>query len=241
MAQLKSTVADPQAHIQAHKARLRTYFDGAGFDRWAAIYGQDNLSSVRRSIRAGHTTMMTQAEAWLQERSLPPNARALDAGCGTGLFSVVLAKRGFAVTAVDIAPQMVHAAIEQARQAGVDERINFVAGDLESVNGRYEVVTCFDVLIHYSRPGFAQMCTRLAQLCQDTLLFTYAPYNSLLAAMHWVGGHFPKSERRTDIQMIPDSFVQQTLESAGMAVQRSIRVSNGFYHVTLLEAHPVGR
>ncbi len=180
--------------------------------------------------------MLDQAGIWLDAQSFPANACALDAGCGTGLFSVELARRGFRVTAVDISTQMTKAAQTQARQAGVAERIHFITGDLEAVNGAYDVVACFDVLIHYAQPDFTQICTRLAHLCRGTLLLTYAPYNRLLATMHWIGGHFPRSQRRTEIQMIRGTTVQQILESAGMHIRHSVRVSKGFYHVTLVEA-----
>ncbi len=236
MTQQKASLTPPDHRVQEHKQQLRRYFDGIGFERWAAIYGQGHLSSVRRSIREGHTNMLVQAEAWLDEQTFAADARALDAGCGTGLFSTALARRGFAVTAIDIAPQMVNAAVTQAEQADVREHINFVTGDLETIRGEYDVVACFDVLIHYPQSGFAPMCRRLAQCCQGTLLLTYAPYNQLLAIMHWLGGYFPKSQRRTEIQMMPDSFVAQTLADSGMHVCRSVRVSKGFYHVTLLEA-----
>lgn len=232
-------MAGSQAHLHDHKARLRTYFDGTGFERWSAIYGQARLSSVRHSIREGHAAMLAQAGAWLDDYALPANAQALDAGCGTGLFTVAMAKRGLTVTSVDIAPQMVRAATAQAEQAGVRDRIRFLSGDLESVGGSFDVVACFDVLIHYPQAGFVQLCTRLASLSRGVLFLTYAPYNRVLATMHWIGGHFPKSERRTDIQMIPDSVVHQTLASAGMSVRRSVRVGKGFYHVMLLEARPI--
>ena len=64
----------------------------------------------------------------------------------------------------------------------------------------------------------------------------YAPREPVLAALHWLGGRFPRGERRTDIQMIPEPFVRATLAAAGMQVVRQARVSRGFYHVTLLEA-----
>ncbi len=228
----------PSFDATQHKQQLRAYFNGIGFERWSAIYGSARLSGGRRSIRDGHAIMLSQAEMWLAERGLPRGSTAYDAGCGTGLFSINLARKGYHVTAADLAPQMVRQAQHDATHAGVADSIRFVAGDLETVGGIHDIVVCFDVLIHYPRDGFAPLAQRLAHMTRDTLILTYAPHNNLLALKHWVGGHFPRSQRRTEIQMMPQPFVHQTLEAAGMRVQRSTRVSRGFYHVTLLEAHP---
>jgi magnesium-protoporphyrin O-methyltransferase len=225
----------------ALKDRLRDYFNGVGFERWNAIYGQGELSSIRQSVREGHRTMLGHVEAWLQERALADNAQILDAGCGTGLFSVAMAGRGCDITAVDIAPQMVQAATERAQAADVAGQIDFVVGDLESVQGRYDAVVCLDVLIHYPRPAFDQLLAHLASLSRDTLIITYAPHNPALALMHYVGQFFPRSQRRTDIRMIREGDVHALIEQAGMQVQRSTRVSQGFYHVALLEARRMCR
>jgi len=222
--------------IAQHKARLRQYFDGVGFERWSAIYGQAELSPIRRSIRVGHAAMLAHAERWLEATSFPPGATALDAGCGTGLWSLALARRGLSVTAADIAPQMVDATRAAAAQAGLAEQISCHVSDLEELRGSYDLVACFDVLIHYPEALFAPMLRHLAGLCTGTLLFTYAPSTPLLAALHRVGGIFPKSQRRTDIQMMPEALVRATLADCGMRVGRTQRVSNGFYHVTLVEA-----
>jgi SAM-dependent methyltransferase len=50
----------------------------------------------------------------------PPYGRALDLGCGTGFWSVLLARRGWEVTGVDIVPKAVRRARERARAAGVE-------------------------------------------------------------------------------------------------------------------------
>lgn len=218
-----------------HKARLRQYFDGVGFERWSAIYGQAALSPIRRSIRTGHSAMLACAEGWLADTPAAPVA-ALDAGCGTGLFSLALARRGFHVLAADLAPQMVAATAGAALAAGLAERVTCRVADLDELEGRYGLVACFDVLIHYPPAGFAPMLAHLAGLCEGTLLFTYAPHSPLLAALHRLAAIFPKSQRRTEIQMIPDALVHATLGAAGMAVSRTQRVSSGFYHVTLVEA-----
>ncbi len=217
-----------------HKAQLRQYFDGIGFERWSAIYGQAELSPIRRSIRAGHNAMLGHAEQWLA--SYPAGSTAIDAGCGTGLFTLALARRGFTVVAADLAPQMVAATAAAAEAAGLAAQVSCRVSDLDELSGRYDLVACFDVLIHYPPALFAPMLTRLAGLSERTLLFTYAPHSPLLAALHRVGGLFPRGQRRTEIQMIPDQLVRATLADCGMTISRSQRVSSGFYHVTLVEA-----
>jgi magnesium-protoporphyrin O-methyltransferase len=191
---------------------------------------------VRRSIREGHTTMLGVAEQWAELPTAGTPATALDAGCGTGLFTLALARRGFQVSAADLAPQMAEATAQAAADAGLGDRVTTRVSDLEELSGRYSLVACFDVLIHYSSEPFVQMLSHLASLCENTLLFTYAPHSPLLAALHRVGGFFPHSQRRTEIQMIRDSTVRATLAKCGFTIGRSQRVSSGFYHVTLVQA-----
>ena len=61
------------------------------------------------------------AEGWVQP------CRIIELGCGTGTNAVVLAKRGFDVTAVELVPQAIAQARRRADEAGV--RIRFVEAD----------------------------------------------------------------------------------------------------------------
>jgi magnesium-protoporphyrin O-methyltransferase len=218
-----------------HAAQLRQYFDGDGYDRWVAIYqGDEELSYIRRTVREGHQQMLDQAQEWLLD--VCPQGTLLDAGCGTGLFSISMARAGFGVSGVDISPRMVAVAREDAAGAAPSADIQFEVGDIQSASGTYDAVTCFDVLVHYPRDFFVPLCQHLAHRSTKTLLLTYAPYSHLLSFLHWVGGFFPKGSRRTEIQMIPDRVVEDTLAAAGMTVTRTTAVSHGFYHVKLLQA-----
>lgn len=237
----KAGAATGRSHNPASsdpKSDLRAYFDGVGFQRWSAIYDGGELGRVRRTIRAGHARMLALAEQWIEESRLPAGSRVLDAGCGTGLFSVGMARRGYTVHGVDIAPQMVAAARAAAQRRGVGERATFACGDLEAIDGLFDAVACFDVLVHYPQPLFGDLLTHLARRTRGPLLLTYAPYSSLLHALHWIGGRFPRAQRRTEIQMIRSRDVEQTLAEAGMRVVRQSAISHGFYHVTLLHAQP---
>jgi 2-polyprenyl-3-methyl-5-hydroxy-6-metoxy-1,4-benzoquinol methylase len=53
--------------------------------------------------------------------------KALDLGCGVGAKSIALAKKGFKVTGIDIAPTAIKYAREKAKKAGV--KVRFIAAD----------------------------------------------------------------------------------------------------------------
>jgi magnesium-protoporphyrin O-methyltransferase len=218
-----------------HKQRLHDYFNGHGFARWQAIYGDAELSGVRRTIRAGHGRMVSIAEAWLLDGAPAPR-HILDAGCGTGLLSLALARRGCSVLAVDLAAQMCQATQAAADAADLSDLITTSTSDLAQITGTFDAVACLDVLIHYPQPGFNSLLTQLAARTNQRLVFTYAPAEPLLRALHWIGGYFPRNERRTTIALQDAKTVDAALANLGMQRQRSARISAGFYHVTVVEA-----
>ena len=59
---------------------------------------------------------------------LATGARALDVGCGAGVFAVWMATQGLQVTAIDLFPEAIDMASGLASQAGVD--LSLVCGDL---------------------------------------------------------------------------------------------------------------
>ncbi len=54
----------------------------------------------------------------------------LDAACGTGRVLIPLAKAGFMVTGLDIAPAMIAAAWEKVEKAGIKDRVKLVNADV---------------------------------------------------------------------------------------------------------------
>jgi 2-polyprenyl-3-methyl-5-hydroxy-6-metoxy-1,4-benzoquinol methylase len=60
-----------------------------------------------------------------------PFGRALDVGCGSGIWAVKLAQRGWDVTGIDFVPKAVRRARRRAEEAGVE--VNFVQGDVTTL------------------------------------------------------------------------------------------------------------
>jgi len=82
---------------------------------------------------------------WLIERGVLPGAAVLDAGCGTGRYSLELARRGYAVTGIDVSPELVDVA--NASRAQRPGALSFTVGDLRANRPeRYDAILCRGVL-----------------------------------------------------------------------------------------------
>jgi len=79
---------------------------------------------------------------------LLPTGRVLDVAMGKGWNAVYLGKKGFDVEGVDISPQAVRSALDQARKAGVTlkARVADMEIDYHIEKSAYDVIICFNYL-----------------------------------------------------------------------------------------------
>src|SRR5215218_1831266 len=73
----------------------------------------------------------SQAEDFIKRLDLKPGMKVLDVACGTGNLALPAAKTGATVTGVDIAPNLVEQARENATAAGLNAK--FDEGDAEAL------------------------------------------------------------------------------------------------------------
>lgn len=111
----------------------------------------------------------------------PPDARLLDAGCGSCAKSVLLAKRGFRVSGMDFSHEALSLAPNTIRHYGVEGRIDLRQGDLMNVpfaDNEFDYAMCWGVLMHV--PNVERAMAELARVVKPggTLLISEANMHS---------------------------------------------------------------
>ena len=90
---------------EQRRQEIEHYFDRTAADTWAKLTSEAPVGRIRQTVREGRDTMRAQLLDWLPEDL--SGKRVLDAGCGTGAFSVEASRRGADVVAVDLSPTLI--------------------------------------------------------------------------------------------------------------------------------------
>lgn len=133
-----------------------------------------------------------------EEGREPPYGRALDLGCGSAIWAVKLAERGWRVTGVDFVPKALRRARERAKEAAVDLQLQ--EGDVTNlkaagVGSGFQLLLdfgCFhDELTDEQRRAEGRDATAVAAPGATLLLLAWKPGRR---------GPLPRGASREDIQ-----------------------------------------
>ncbi|MGP8245981.1 MAG: class I SAM-dependent methyltransferase [Bryobacteraceae bacterium] len=112
---------------KAHSALLERHFEReAAF--WRDIYAQSTLYGELYRQRMATVLHLVSSIC------LPAGGRAAEIGCGAGMVTVALAKRGWRVEAVDIAPRMVAQTRSQVESEGVADLVRVRQGNVNRLD-----------------------------------------------------------------------------------------------------------
>lgn len=147
----------PLASPEENKEIYRTLHDHIAEKRFSSP------SPIRR-----HAHHM-QYQAFME--LIPPGSTVLDAGCGEGTLSILLAKHGCTVTGVDLSEPNIAAAKAYAEKEGVADRTTFVVGDIEHLpfpGNAFPFVVSSHVLEHV--PTFSKGASELSRVSSGTVI-----------------------------------------------------------------------
>jgi magnesium-protoporphyrin O-methyltransferase len=230
-----------EAYLQ-RRGRIEEYFDRSAVKAWEQLTSTAPVGRIRATVRAGRDRMREQLMDWLPQDL--HGVRILDAGCGTGAFAMDAARRGAEVVAIDLSPSLVDVARRRVAEiqaqpgfAAFPGRIDWHSGDmLDAALGHFDHVVAMDSLIHYCEADMVRVLDSWSQRTRQSVLFTFAPRNAMLATMRVVGRLFPRDNRAPWIEPVAEASLRRGLaDIAPWSVGRTQRIVSGFYTSQAME------
>jgi magnesium-protoporphyrin O-methyltransferase len=226
------------ASYTQRRGQIATYFDRTASDAWARLTSDAPLGRIRATVREGRDRMRATLLSWLPDDLT--GRRILDAGAGTGAFSVAAARRGAHVVAIDLSPTLADLGRQRMPADLGAGSIEFHVGDmLDPALGRFDHVVAMDSLIHYNARDAVRAVAGLAARTERSVLFTFAPRTPALAMMHAVGRLFPRGDRAPSIEPVAEAALLRHLERepalGAWQPARTQRITSGFYKSQAME------
>ncbi len=112
---------------------------------------------------------------YIDARAALEGARVVDVGCGGGILSEAMARRGADVVGIDLSRASLDAALEHA--GATDLSLAYRRVDAETLArelpGRFDIVTCLELLEHVPEPdAVVRACARLVRPGGDVFFST---------------------------------------------------------------------
>jgi magnesium-protoporphyrin O-methyltransferase len=220
------------------RGQLKTYFDRTAVEAWARLTSTAPVGRIRATVRAGRDAMRETMLGYLPGELA--GRRLLDAGCGTGAFSVAAATRGAEVLAIDLSPTLVNLARERVPAQLGEGRIDFRTGDMsDAALGLFDHVVAMDSLIHYNAADVVRVLAGFAARTRHSIVFTFAPKTPALWLLWIVGRLFPRKDRAPALEPVAERelrrLIARTPQLEGWRVGRTQRIASGFYKSQAME------
>ena len=99
---------------------------------------------------------------WIAGHAALEGSSVLDVGCGGGILTEAMARRGAKVQGIDLSEKALRVAELHLQESKLDVR--YEKAEVEQLAGEFDVVTCMELLEHVPQPaGMVAACARLVR------------------------------------------------------------------------------
>ena len=99
---------------------------------------------------------------WIAGHAALEGARVLDVGCGGGILTEAMARRGAQVTGIDLSEKALRVAELHLHESKL--AVRYEKSSIEDFAGEFDIVTCMELLEHVPEPAsMVAACARLVR------------------------------------------------------------------------------
>jgi SAM-dependent methyltransferase len=175
-------------------------------------------------------TYATGAEEFVRGLNLQPGMRVLDVACGTGNLALPAARLGAVVTGVDIAPNLIEQARENAKREGLT--VQFDEGDAENLpydDASFDaVITMFGAMFTPRPDVTAAELKRVVRPGGIIAMANWTPTGFIGQMFKIVGSHVPPPPNMPSPLMWGSEDVVRERLGEGISDLQTIRQSVNF-------------
>jgi 2-polyprenyl-6-hydroxyphenyl methylase/3-demethylubiquinone-9 3-methyltransferase len=162
---------------------------------------------------------------WINARVPLAGKNVIDIGCGGGILSESMARKGARVTGIDLSEKALKVADLHSLESGVQVRYKPIAAEEMAAQeaGQFDVVTCMEMLEHVPDPGAivraaATLVKPGGHVFFSTLNRNPKSYLFAVIGAEYILRMLPKGTHDYD-KFITPSELSQFIRSAGLEVQ----------------------
>jgi 2-polyprenyl-6-hydroxyphenyl methylase/3-demethylubiquinone-9 3-methyltransferase len=161
---------------------------------------------------------------WINARASLAGKNVIDIGCGGGILTESMARKGATVTGIDLGEKALKVADLHSLESGVAVRYKLIAAEDMAAQepGQYDVVTCMEMLEHVPDPGAIVRAAAALVKPGGHLFFSTLNRNPKAYLFAVIGAEYilrmlPKGTHDYD-KFITPSELSQYIRSAGLEV-----------------------